>query len=97
MPKPDDKASHRYLVLHPPCSYCTHLTHTGSLDLRGWTCSAFPVEIPYDILKRHSSHTEPDMVQEGDDVFESRVFDEGEHGRWVIDFGGEWTRVDPAT
>jgi len=87
-------------TLYPPCFYCKHLVTTGSQqpDLHGWTCTAFPVEIPYDILMRYSKHTEPDIGQVGDDVFESdHVELEGTPGmpagKYRITFDGDWLPV----
>lgn len=88
---------HEHLVsLYPPCFYCRHLLNLGTQepDLRGWTCKAYPQEIPYGILARHTPHTEVGMVQEGDYVFESEPEElPGETGLWVMTFGGEWKRA----
>lgn len=90
---PNKPTDDRYLVLKPPCAYCRHLTFAGTQEsLRGWTCSAFPEEIPYGILTRATDHKVEYIVQVGSDVYESKVyqFDDGPH---VVTFGGEWRPV----
>ncbi len=47
-----------YLNL-PPCIGCIHLTKTGTLDLKGWTCKAFPEGISPLILDKTWDHTVP--------------------------------------
>jgi hypothetical protein len=61
----------------PPCMSCKHLLHVGTQDLTsGWTCKAWPTEIPWSILTRERKH---DVVvphtQEGDYVFDSHLID----------------------
>jgi hypothetical protein len=84
-------------TLHPPCFYCKHVTHLGTQpsDLHGWTCPAFPNGIPYGILTRTTPHTEPNMVQLGDDVYESEPVElEGAPGMpagmYRMTFAGKW-------
>lgn len=88
----------RLTTLYPPCFYCKHLTNAGTQepDLRGWTCRAFERGIPYDILTRQSSHTEPDMGQDGSYVFESTpeyLEDAEPPGDYQVTFDGEWKPV----
>jgi len=40
-----------------PCLNCKHLTKIGNnISLKGWTCKAFPKEIPVPILRRTVRH-----------------------------------------
>ena len=86
----DDKGSAKYAFLYPPCFYCAHLRQMGRLDLTGWTCTAYPEEIPYGILKRYEKHDEVDMLfQDGPGKFESKVFEFGGVPN-KITFEGDW-------
>lgn len=86
--------------LYPPCFYCQHLLQTGNLldvndpetSLTGWTCKAFPAGIPYQILRRYTSHKTPAAGQRGSYVFDSRRMETGggETGWEFITFDGEY-------
>jgi hypothetical protein len=88
-----EKNDYRLAFLEAPCFYCRHLRHIGTQEgLEGWTCAAFPSEILFTILTRDLSHDEVLPGQEGDFVFESKIypFDDGPHR---ITFDGDWEKV----
>ena len=96
------KADPRFSILHPPCYYCVHLTGIGKPrnddspdSLRGWTCPAFPEEIPRTILKRQVPHTEVFNDQHGVKTFESTVY-QFPNGPDQITFEGEWGNLPKA-
>ena len=60
MNKIDRSIDGNTLMLFPPCFYCKHLTGVGTQEsLEGWTCKAFPAEIPFPILYRTLRHVDP--------------------------------------
>ena len=85
----EERTDPRLVALEPPCNYCVHLTELGSLDLSGWTCSAYPDGIPIDILLREREHTRVLHDQEGSDVYQS-VQHNFPDGRNFVSFNGEW-------
>lgn len=84
-----NKGSAKDVILDPPCAYCRNLQHMGTQDLKGWTCSAFPEEIPYLILARLDSHVELHPFQDGPGKFDSKVY-EFEGVPHKITFEGDW-------
>lgn len=43
---------------YPQCASCRHVIKMGSLDGLGWTCKAFPDEIPVTIVDGTDDHTQ---------------------------------------
>lgn len=100
MAKSHQKQRESLTTQYPPCFYCRHLKVTGTLflehdiknSLQGWSCRAFPEGIPYDILRRYSTHAEPAAGQKGTFVFTSKRIDTGggETGFQFATFDGRW-------
>ncbi|MDZ4817371.1 MAG: hypothetical protein SGJ20_00185 [Planctomycetota bacterium] len=89
---PNPKSDGRLDTILPPCCYCQHKTNVGTqFSMRGWTCPAYPDEIPADILHRQRKHETVLPDQRGSDVYLSEVmdFDDGPH---EISFMGKWKK-----
>lgn len=57
-----------------PCLHCQHLTQTGEqFNEDGWTCRAFPEQIPYHIW-RYGKHDETLPGQVGNFTFGSKTY-----------------------
>lgn len=79
--------------LRPPCAYCKHLVQTGTLQsLTGWTCKAYPLEIPYTILQRYLKHDFETPGQEEGFVYEPETYD-FTAGKFQMTFEGNWKPV----
>ena len=83
------------------CMHCTHLGTMGNqFDEEGWTCSAFPEQIPYGILANHSHHDEPYLSQghldpPNDHVYSPKIYTEEDTGRkWHYNVDGTWEYMD---
>jgi hypothetical protein len=78
------------------CMHCTHLETLGSqFGSEGWTCSAFPEQIPYGILANHSHHDEAYSCQENDHVYSPKLYTEEDTGRkWHYNADGSWQYID---
>jgi hypothetical protein len=89
-----DRHDGRATMIAPPCFYCKHLTNTGTQDLKGWTCPAYPREIPKPILTRQVQHLTVLSGQDGEDIYESKVIS-CDDGLYTITFDGNWIPVLP--
>lgn len=88
-------AEPRYSEVPIPCQHCKNLLSIGSqFAPEGWTCKAFPEQIPYRILTLRDQHTDPDMNREGDVVFDPVVYTEEDTGKkWHYTVDGRWVYV----
>ena len=61
----------------------------------GWTCAAYPSQIPYTVLTLRTPHVEPLQSQPGDLVaFDPVIYTEEATGRrWHYTADGEWVYV----
>ena len=90
-------ASPRYYEIPQPCMHCKHLISMGSqFDQEGWTCAAYPTQIPYRILTQREPHSEPSEHQPGDLVaYDPRVYVEHWTGKkWHYTADANWVYVD---
>ena len=76
------------LFSFPPCQFCKHIQHIGGMDLKGWTCPAYPEQIPRFLLRRGEAHTEVRLGQKGNQVYESQIVDRGAKGKVTILWNG---------
>ena len=84
-----------------PCLHCKHLQSAGTQrndadprrSLRGWTCAAFPEEIPPSILLRETRHTEVLFGQEGSFVYTPERKIKVKAGTAVFTFDGDLVAV----
>jgi hypothetical protein len=91
----------RSMDLQPPCHCCKHLLSYGTQrrdedpmnSLRGWTCKAFPEEIPSDILLREVPHTEPAWNQTNNLVYRS-IICKKKAGLAKMSWDGYWVEAD---
>jgi len=93
------RADHRTKEIPIPCMHCKHLTGLGSqFGQEGWTCAAFPSQIPYTVLTRRTPHEEPSEHQPGDLVaFDPVIYTEETTGKqWHYTADGNWTYAEEA-
>ena len=94
------RADPRFTEVPVPCMHCKHLLTVGSqFASEGWTCAAYPKQIPYTVLTRRTPHTEPLENQPGDLVaFDPKIYTEAVTGRkWHYTADGGWVYVDTCT
>ena len=86
----------RYSEIPQPCLHCKNLTTAGGQFVKeGWTCKAFPDQIPYDILTQRNPHTEVRSIQEGTAVYDPKIYTEEDTGRrWYYTADARWRYVD---
>jgi len=92
------KADPRYFEIPQPCTHCKNIVTVGSqFDAEGWTCKAFPDQIPYSILTQREPHTVPVLPQRGDNVYvyDPVIYTEEHTGRqWHYTADARWVYVD---
>lgn len=87
------QADARNFIIPIPCQHCTHLTSIGGqYNKEGWTCAAYPSQIPYTILTLREPHIEPSEHQPGELVaYNPRIYTEDETGKeWHWTANGTW-------
>lgn len=91
-----ERTEARYTEIPIPCLHCKHLISVGSqFGPDGWTCAAFPDQILYAILTRREPHTTPLSIQEGDEVFDPKIYtEEGTGKEWHYTADGGWVFVE---
>ena len=90
------RADHRNTEVPIPCMHCKHLISIGTqFDQEGWTCQAYPAQIPYTVLTRRTPHTEPSEYQPGYLVaFDPVIYEEEDTGKkWHYTADGGWAYV----
>lgn len=91
-----ERSDPRWTELPQPCMHCKNLISVGSqFEPAGWTCSAFPEEISYDILTLREPHTAPRAPQVGTDVFDPVIYtEEGTERKWHYTADAKWRYLD---
>lgn len=93
-----ERSDPRFTELPQPCFHCKNLVSTGNqFEPAGWTCKAFPTEIPYSILTRRNPHTAPYPSQVGDYLFDPEIYTEEGSGRewhYTADAGWRYLQED---
>ena len=89
------RADPRYSELPQPCQHCKHIISMGNqFEPEGWTCKAFPEQILYRILTLREHHTQPNVSQVGDFVFDPVIYTESDTGRqWHYNADASWQYV----
>lgn len=89
-------ADPRYTEVPIPCQHCKNLISMGDqFTPEGWTCKAFPEQIPYRVLTLRDPHTSPDVNREGVAVFDPVIYTEDDTRReWHYTADGDWVYVD---
>lgn len=82
-----------------PCQHCKHLVAIGNqFDPEGWTCKAFPEQIPNDVWAFRTPHSEKVPSQKGDYLYEPNIYTEEHSGRkWYYTADASWKYVDTGT
>lgn len=93
-----DRADARLHEIPIPCAHCKHLLSSGTqFDDEGWTCEAYPEQIPYRTLTLRDPHNEPTKFQEGAFVYDPVIYEEeGTGKRWHYTADARWQYVDGA-
>ena len=92
-----EMSDYRNSEIAQPCMHCKHKISIGSqFSPEGWTCKAFPKQIPYSILTLREPHSiKRADPQVGDYVFDPVIYTEGETGReWHYTAEGRWVYLD---
>lgn len=87
----------RFFEVPYVCLHCKHLVSVGNqfFDPRGWTCSAFPEQVPQGALTGRNPHTTPFPEQVGRDVYDPKIYTEADTGReWHYTADGDWKYVN---
>jgi len=94
------RADPRFTEIPIPCLHCQHIQTVGSqFDEEGWTCAAYPDQIPYGTLTLRAPHDELSGVETGVMVtYLPRIYEEDGTGRkWHYTADGGWVYVDTGT
>ena len=91
-----ERSSARYSEIPIPCLHCKNIVAVGNQhEPDGWTCEAFPEQIPYFILTMREPHTKVTMAQRGEAVYEPTIYKDDDSGReWHYTGDGRWVYVD---
>ena len=86
----------RYTEIPIPCLHCKNIVSVGTqYASAGWTCEAFPAQIPYQTLSLREPHTEPTWPQRGTAVYDPVIYTNDDDGReWHYNADGSWQYVD---
>ncbi len=92
-------ADPRYSEIPMPCMHYKNLVNIGNqFDAGGWTCKAFPEQIPNDIMALQNPHTEKVPSQIGDSLYDPKIYKEDHSGReWHYTADATWKFVDTGT
>lgn len=88
-------ADPRYTERPIACQHCKHLVSMGNqFDEEGWTCKAYPEQIPYRVLTMMDPHLKPSLGQtldKDDSVFDPIIYKEKDTGKeWHYTADGDW-------
>ena len=91
-----ERTSARYSEIPIPCLRCKNIISVGNQhEPDGWTCTAFPEQIPYQVLTMREPHMATTMSQRGEDVYDPNIYtDKDTEREWYYTADGGWQYVD---